>query len=96
MKSVYILFHTHHFEDGEDDDKLIGVYSSRELAERKIEGKYKKLPGFCDADGEFIIDEYEIDLDHWEEGYLTEQPKKKTSNQKMHLTKNPSDDLPAL
>ena len=77
MKSVYLLFHTHRLEDGEDDDKLLGVYSSRELAERKIEDKYIKLPGFCDAEGEFVVDEYVIDQDGWEEGYSTVQPDSK-------------------
>ena len=77
MKSVFLLFHTHHFENGEDNEKLLGVYSSRELAEKKIENKYKKLPGFCEEGGEFIIDEYEIDQDNWEEGYVTEYERNK-------------------
>ena len=76
MKSVFILFHTHHMEDGEEDEKLLGVYSSRELAAQKIENKYKKLPGFCEAGGVFIIDEYKIDQDHWEEGFITVKSEK--------------------
>lgn len=72
MTSVYLLFHTHYLPAGEDDDKLLGVYSSRKLAETKIEEKYRKLPGFCQPDGEFIIDEYQIDQDNWEEGFITE------------------------
>jgi hypothetical protein len=76
MKSVFLLFHTHHLPGGEDDDKLLGVYSSRDIAEKKIEEKYKKLPGFCKPDGEFIIDEYAIDQDNWEEGFTTTYPEK--------------------
>jgi hypothetical protein len=75
MKSVFLLFHTHHLPDGEDDNKLLGVYSSREIAEKKIEAEYRKLSGFCEPDGEFIIDEYTIDQDNWEEGFLTTYPK---------------------
>lgn len=30
---VYLLFHTHEVNPGEDDDKLIGVYSMLEQAE---------------------------------------------------------------
>lgn len=52
MASVYLLFHTHHLPDGEEDDKLLSVYSSREVAEKKIEEKYRSLPGFCEPDGE--------------------------------------------
>jgi hypothetical protein len=70
MKSVYILFHTHHLPDQEDDDKLLGVYSSKKIAEKKIKEKYKKLPGFCESDGEFIIDKYQINQDNWEDGFL--------------------------
>lgn len=76
MKSVFLLFHTHHLPSGEDDDKLLGVYSLREIAEKKIEEKYRKLHGFCEPDGEFIIDEYTIDQDNWEEGFITTSPEK--------------------
>jgi len=75
MTSVFLLFHTHHLSDGEDDDKILGVYSSKALAEKKIEEKYRKLPGFCETDGEFIIDEYKIDQDGWEEGFTTIKPR---------------------
>lgn len=74
MTSVFLLFHIHHLPDGEDDDKLLGVYSSREKAEKKIEDKYRNLPSFCEADGEFIIDEYQIDQDNWEDGFVTSYP----------------------
>jgi len=30
-----------------------------------------QLDGFSWADGEFIIDGYEIDQDNWEEGFVT-------------------------
>jgi hypothetical protein len=71
MKSVYLLSHTHHMPDGNDDDKLLGVYSSRDLAEQRRDTRYKLLPGFSQPDGEFVVDEYWIDQDHWEEGFIT-------------------------
>jgi hypothetical protein len=71
MISVFLLFHTHDLPDGEQDDKLLGVYSSRERAEKKITEKYRLLPGFCERNGEFIINEYFIDQDYWEEGFVT-------------------------
>jgi len=73
MKSVFMLYHTHHLPDGEDDDKLLGVYSTRELAEKKINEKYRTLPGFNAPDGEFIISECEIDRDSWTEGFITQK-----------------------
>jgi len=71
MASVFLLFHTNHLPDGEDDDKLLGVYSSKELAEAKIKDKYSHLPGFCESTGEYVIDEYVVDQDCWEEGFVT-------------------------
>lgn len=69
MKQVYILWH-HYPDDPEDDNaKLLGVYSSEENARRRIE-KYKLLPGFTRGEGAFTIDAYEIDVDHWNEGYF--------------------------
>lgn len=49
----------------------ISLYSSKEYAEKKIKEKYKNLPGFCEPAGEFIIDEYQIDQDNWEDGFIT-------------------------
>ena len=77
MKSVYLLFHIHYFPDGEEDDKLLGVYSTKEIAEKKIEEKYKKMPGCCEPEGEFIIDEYKIDQDRWGSGFVTVFPGEK-------------------
>ncbi|MCK9293901.1 MAG: hypothetical protein M0P70_02360 [Desulfobulbaceae bacterium] len=72
MKTVYILWHIHHLSDGNEDEKILGVYSSRTLAEHKIEKKFKKLPGFKKPEGEFVISEYFLDQDQWEEGFVTE------------------------
>jgi len=55
---------------------VLGVYSSREIAEKEIESKYKKLPGFREPDGKFTIDEYTIDRGDCEEGFLTTYPPK--------------------
>ena len=71
MASVYVLFHTHHISEDEDDDKLLGIYSSRDLAENKIETLYKKTPGFSEENGEFIVSEYEVDSNYWTEGFST-------------------------
>ena len=70
MASVFVLQHVHTREDGVEDVKLIGVYSSREKAEAAV-ARLGPLPGFVDAQEGFHIDEYRIDQDHWAEGYVT-------------------------
>ncbi len=67
---VYVLQHVHSLEDGAEDVKLIGVYSSRENARAAIT-RLGKAPGFSDAMDGFHIDEYQLDKDQWVEGYST-------------------------
>ncbi len=69
MASVFVLQHVHPREDGVEDVKFIGVYSSREKAEAAV-ARLGRLPGFSDARDGFHIDEYRIDQDHWVEGYV--------------------------
>jgi homoserine kinase type II len=57
-------------EAGEEDIKLIGVYSSHENAQAAI-GRLSRRPGFAEAPAGFHIDEYELDKDQWVEGYST-------------------------
>jgi hypothetical protein len=67
--SAFILWHVHTI-DGEDDAKLIGVYRSREDAEAAT-SRLVGRSGFSTAPDGFHIDEYEIGIDHWTEGYVT-------------------------
>jgi hypothetical protein len=81
MKSVFIVFHVHvNPDDHREDIKLIGAYRSFETAHAAIE-RLRPQRGFCDfprlldpqVDDEesgFTIDEYELDKDHWEEGFV--------------------------
>jgi hypothetical protein len=81
MKTVFVLQHLHVLPSGEEDTKLIGTYSSKENARAAID-RLKLQPGFCDyprlidplVDDEgsgFYLDEYELDKDHWREGFVT-------------------------
>ena len=36
LQQVYLLWHTRELEDGEVDEKLLGVYSTEEKATRRI------------------------------------------------------------
>jgi len=74
MKIVYVLQHVHEFEGGVEDVKFIGVYSSRDKAENAI-SRLSEEPGFKETKEGFCIDKYEIDIDHWTEGFATILPK---------------------
>ena len=70
MTRVYLLQHVHALEDGAEDIKLIGVYSSRENAQAAT-ARLAQVPGFSDGPAGFHIDEYHVDRDQWAEGYST-------------------------
>ena len=69
MASVYVVQHVHSQDDGTEDVKFIGVYSSREKAQEAV-ARLTRLPGFSDAPDGFQVDEYRVDQDHWAEGYV--------------------------
>jgi len=67
---LFIVQHLHVLDDGDEDVKFIGVYSSPEAAQLAID-RLSAKPGFCDASGGFSIDPYTLDEDNWREGYAT-------------------------
>jgi hypothetical protein len=69
MASVFVLQHVHTREDGVEDVKFIGVYSSRGNAEAAV-ARLGRLAGFSDAPDGFHVDEYRVDQDHWVQGYV--------------------------
>jgi hypothetical protein len=73
MSKVFVLQHVHELEEGEEDTKLIGVYSTRENAQAAIK-RLSNASGFSEALDGFHIDEYQIDADQWIEGYSTLEP----------------------
>jgi hypothetical protein len=70
---VYVLQHVHSERDGMEDVKFIGVYSAAEKAQAAIR-RLSRVPGFSDSADGFHIDEYELDKDHWREGYAVSSP----------------------
>lgn len=66
-----MLQHAHAFNDGSESVKFIGAYSSRANAEAAVLRLAQQL-GFRELPGDFSIDEYEIDQDHWVEGFVTQ------------------------
>lgn len=49
--------------------KVIGIYSSHELAAAAIE-RSRVLPGFLNEPDDFTIHRYELDKDHWPRGFV--------------------------
>jgi hypothetical protein len=70
LARVYVLQHVHSMDDGAEDVKFIGVYSSRENAQAAIT-RLVQAPGFSETPAGFHIDEYQVDKDQWVEGYST-------------------------
>jgi hypothetical protein len=71
VTSVFLVQHVHEFEDSSESNKIIGIYSSRELAEAAVR-RSLTLDGFRDAPDGFSIDCYTVDEDNWVEGFFTD------------------------
>jgi hypothetical protein len=67
---VYVLQHTHVRVDGEEDLKLIGVYSSMQTGRAAVE-KLSKQPGFSATSSGFTLEPYTLDETSWQEGFVT-------------------------
>ena len=68
MTSVVLLWHTDD-RDETDDSKLIGVYATELDAEGAV-SRLKDKPGFVDTPSGFLMERYEINADHWTEGFV--------------------------
>jgi len=68
--TIWIVQHSHEMDADREDVKLIGAYSSRASAEAAV-GRLSSRPGFREHAGGFHIGEYELDKDHWTEGFVT-------------------------
>jgi hypothetical protein len=49
--------------------KVVGIYSSQDLAEA-AEKRSRQLPGFAEEPEGFTIQQYEVDKDHWPRGFV--------------------------
>ncbi|HEY5458464.1 MAG TPA: hypothetical protein VIJ81_03215 [Sphingomicrobium sp.] len=66
MKPLFVLLHSLP-ETGRV--KVVGIYTSRSLAEA-AEERSRLLPGFVDEPDGFSIEQYEVDHDHWPRGFV--------------------------
>jgi hypothetical protein len=70
MRDVFLVHHIHQLSDGNEDVKLLGVFSSEESAAHAVDCA-RKLPGFVEAPDGFSVDKYQIDKRTWTEGFVT-------------------------
>ena len=75
MATVFVLEHVHELEDGHEDVKRIGIYSSQTKAEAALL-LVKEQPGFRDFPEGFSISEWRIDPEQvgWPQGFVTAFP----------------------
>jgi hypothetical protein len=67
---VYLLWFVQERPEGEEDiELLIGVYASETEAKAAIE-RVKGERGFADFQQGFQICPYEVNRDHWTEGFI--------------------------
>ena len=69
-RDVVVLWHVRE-RDGDEDVKLVGIYSDHEAAHAAIARKLT-YPGFSDNPDGFTLDVYRVDEDAWSEGFVTE------------------------
>jgi homoserine kinase type II len=70
MDAVYLLHHVRKDDKYAEDAKLIGVYRTEADARAAIE-RLKNQPGFRHFPDGFQYERYELNKDHWTEGFVT-------------------------
>jgi hypothetical protein len=63
VAKVYVLTHSHLVSDEDEDEKLLGVFTSAEAAAR-AQHRAQTLPGFRDSPKEFATTVYSLDTVH--------------------------------
>jgi hypothetical protein len=69
MATLFVLQHLRKDPDGYDNLKLIGVFSSEDLAKKVLES-HRALLGFVDYPNGFDLAKYELDQGYWTEGFV--------------------------
>jgi hypothetical protein len=66
---VQLLWFVQEREDGDDTELLIGVYQTEQDANDAI-ARLHGQPGFVDFPQGFKAEPYELNKDHWTEGFV--------------------------
>jgi len=67
---VFVVEHVHKSSPDVEDVKFIGVYSTADAAGAAVE-RARSLPGFAESPDGFHVGAYQLDKDHWTEGFVT-------------------------
>lgn len=70
MDVVYVVQHVNLPNEDEEDVKMIGVYSTEQLGQEAV-ARLRLQPGFCNVSDGFDVSRYELNKDHWTEGFVT-------------------------
>jgi hypothetical protein len=70
MEKVFRVNHLRVIDSGNDYVKLIGIFSTREEAERAV-ARHKTLPGFSNFPDRFEIEENTVNTASWTSGFFT-------------------------
>jgi hypothetical protein len=69
MDSVFLLWYVRAPDTTNEDELLIGAYTTEGEAKSAIE-RLKDRPGFVNAPDGFQIHRYELNRDSWTDGFL--------------------------
>jgi hypothetical protein len=92
MEAVYLLHHITIHHENDEDLKLIGVFSSRELAKEAIlqlsekpgfKGRSELQVEYGDESG-FYISEYHLNQLEWQEGFISPYHHPRNSSTELH------------
>lgn len=70
MMTIFLLWHLHETEFGDEDNKFIGAYSTEANAKAAIE-QLKHQPGFKESPERFKIYQCTLDDTSWREGFIS-------------------------
>lgn len=69
--NLYVLWHEYYVpEDNYDVETELGIYSTYKNAQDALK-KFRSNPRFRDHPDDFQIAEIEVDLDGWQEGFVS-------------------------
>jgi hypothetical protein len=69
MDSVFLLWYVRLGDTDDEDELLIGCYSTEAEARAAVE-RLKMKPGFVDSPDSFQIHPHQINRDSWTEGFI--------------------------
>jgi hypothetical protein len=69
VDSVFLLWYFRAPDTDDEDELLVGVYSTEEEARAAI-GRLKDKPGLVDAPNGFQIHPHKINRDSWADGFI--------------------------